>query len=119
MNHCLAESDFRELGEGMLSGFDRRVASIPDFLCAPFHQEARQLETELLSIYRFVVLSVRKEEDLAHIAACWALMVKICDDSATRLGRLSSIHPHCRAEVYYDRVLDLRNKCQRLQNLHS
>jgi hypothetical protein len=103
----------------MLSGFDQRVASIPKDLCAPFHQEARGLEIELVSIYRVVVLYVRKEQDLAQIAACWALMVKICDDSAARLGRVSEQHPYCGADIYYDRVLDLRNKCQRLQNLHS
>ncbi len=119
MNHCLAESDFRELGDEMLSGFDQRVASIPKDLCAPFHQEARHLETELLTIYRVVALCVRKEQDLAQIAADWAFMVNICDDSAARLGRLREQHPYCGADTYYDRVLDLRNKCQRLQNLHS
>lgn len=103
----------------MLSGFDERVASIPKDLCAPFYQEARGLEIELLTIYRVVVLYVRKENDLGQIAACWALMVKICDDSAARLGRLCALHPICGAEMYYDRVLDLRNKCQRLQKLHS
>src|SRR5882724_4626126 len=106
MNHCLAESDFRELGDEMLAGFDQRVASIPKDLCAPFHQEARHLETELLTIYRVVALCVRKEQDLADIAACWAFMVKICDDSAARLGHLSEQHPYCGADMYYDRVLD-------------
>lgn len=119
MISCLAESDLQNLGNEMLEGFERRVAAIPSELCAPFHSEARQLETELLSIYKFVALSARREEDLAQIARAWALMVKVCDESATHLNTLVKQHPDCGADAYHDRVLDLRNKCQRLQQMHS
>jgi hypothetical protein len=90
----------------MLEGFERRVAAIPRDLCAPFHSEARQLETELLSIYRFVALSARNEADLGQIAKAWALMVKVCDESANRLNTLVKQRPDCGADAYYDRVLD-------------
>lgn len=119
MNSCLAGSDLQSLGAEMLAGFERRVAGIPRGLCAPFHTEARQLETELLSLYKFVALSTRKEEDLEQIANAWGLMVHVCDESATRLHTLAQAHPDCGAESYYDRVLDLRNKCHRLQQMHS
>lgn len=119
MNSCLAESDLQDLGNEMLAGFERRVAAIPSDLCAPFHTEARQLETELLSIYKFVALCARKADDLAQIARAWALMVHVCDESAKCLNHLLQQHPACGADTYYDRVLDLRNKCQRLQQMHS
>jgi hypothetical protein len=119
MNSCLAESDLQDLGSEMIEGFERRVAAIPRDLCAPFHSEARQLETELLSIYKFVALSARREEDLIQISKVWALMVRVCDESADRLNTLVEHHPYCGADAYYDRVLDLRNKCQRLQQMHS
>jgi hypothetical protein len=119
MNSCLAESDLQDLGNAMLEGFQRRVAAIPNDLTAPFHSEARQLETELLTIYKFVALSTRRTEDLTQVAKAWETMVQVCDESAKRLNTLVRQHPHCGAESFYDRVLDLRNKCQRLQQMHS
>src|ERR1017187_1680056 len=79
MNNCLTGLELKELGESKIVDFDKRVASIPDYLCAPFHQEARQLETELLTIYSFVALGVRKEQDLNAVAGAWGAMVEMCD----------------------------------------
>src|SRR5438128_1668227 len=119
MINCLGESDLKELAKETLSGFDQRVASIPAELCAPFHMEARQLEAELLGIYRTVVLLVRKEDDLARVAALWKAMVEACDESLGRLRKLAQAHPECGADFYHDRVLDLRSKCHRLHQMHS
>jgi hypothetical protein len=118
MNVCLPESDLQQLGTDLLADFDRRVSSIPADLCAPFSEEAGRLQTELLMIYKFVTLCVRKEEDLAVIAAKWGMMVGICDRAAAQLGRLCQQHPDCGANAYYDQILDLRSKCQRLQKIH-
>src|SRR5438552_6169921 len=103
----------------MFDDFDRRVSVLPDQLCAPFHDEARQLETELLMLYRATVLCVRREEDIDRVAMRWAEMAAICDKSLTRLRKLSEKHPNCGAEIYYDRVLDLKNKCHRLHEMHK
>jgi len=119
MTACLAKSDFDKLANSMLDGFDQRVALLPKEMCAPFHEEARQLETELLGIHKLVVLCVRREEDLTCVSRLWELMVSLCDASAKRLGKLVKMHPQCGAQIYYDRLLDLRNKCQRLQQMHS
>jgi hypothetical protein len=119
MSCYLVESDLQELSNDMLEGFERRVASIPKDLCAPFHTEARELETQLLAIYKFVALTTRKEEDLNCVAKAWKLMVAMCDESAKHLNALVKQHPYCGADTYYDRVLDLRNKCLRLQQMHS
>jgi hypothetical protein len=119
MTNCLGHSDLQELSSTMFVGFEQRVLSIPGDLCAPFFEEARQLETELLSIYRMVALCARKEQDLACIAKGWEFMVNVCDQAAARLSKLSEQHPYCGAVLYFDRVLDLRNKCRRLQEIHS
>jgi hypothetical protein len=101
MTECLGESDVKELAESTLAGFDQEVASLPQELCVPFNQAAMRLEGELLTIYKFVVRIVRREEDLEKIARWWGTMVTQW------------------ADFFYDRVLDLRNKCQRLRQMHS
>lgn len=119
MNSCLPESDLQQLGQTLISDFRQRVAHIPKDLCAPFHKEAAQLETELMMIYKFVVLCVRQEEDLALVSKKWGMFVAICDEAAKKLSELSNHHPSCGAETYYDNILDLRAKCQRLQTIHA
>jgi hypothetical protein len=119
MNTCLPESDLRQLGNSLVSDFDQRIASIPQDLCVPFNNEASRLEAELLMIHKFVVLCVRKEEDLDAIASRWKMMVDICDNAAAKLKSLKESHPYCGAESYFDKILELRAKCQRLQVMHS
>lgn len=84
----------------------------------PFNAEAANLERQLLGIYRTVTLCVRKEEDLEKVAAWWQAMTSIRDEFSSRLAMLSSEHPLFGPEILYDRVLDLRNRCQRLQEMH-
>jgi len=119
VNACFQEDDLAEYSQQALQSFDERVARLPKDLCAPFHEEARVLETELLSLYRVVVLCTKREDDLAKVSAWWGRMVSVCDEFAQRLGALHKTHPYCGAEYYYDRVFDLRNKCQRLQKMHA
>jgi hypothetical protein len=119
MNGCLSEADLKNLSNDMLLGFENRIASIPADMCAPFHYEARQLETELLTIHKFVAICCSHTEDLPQVARNWGLMVSACDESAKKLHSLVEKHPYCGAEQYYDRVLDLRGKCLRLQQMHS
>jgi hypothetical protein len=119
MKECLKDSDLLELTEESLASFDQRLARIPEELCAPFHQEARQLDAELLTLYRVVVLCTKREDDLERVSRWWGTMVRVCDAFALRLGKLVESHPACGAEQYYDRVLELRSKCLRLQKMHS
>jgi len=119
MKESLTGADLLELSQGSLAAFDQRLARIPQELAAPFHEEARQLEAELLTVYRVVVLCTKREEDLAHVSLWWATMVRVCDEFALRLNRLVAAHPDCGAGQYYDRVLELRSKCLRLQKMHG
>jgi len=119
MRECLTDADLLELSRGSLASFEQRLANIPKDLCAPFHEEARHLETELLIVYRVVVLCTKREDDLAHVSKWWQTMVRVCDDFAMQLSKLAQAHPACGAEQYYDRVLELRSKCLRLQKMHN
>jgi hypothetical protein len=114
-----AISHLQELGESTVADFDRRIASLPAGLSAPIHEEAARLESELLVIYKMVALGARAEADLNKVASAWAGMVEICGVFASRLLTLCKAHPGCGAEAFHDRVLDLRNKCRRLEQLHS
>jgi hypothetical protein len=119
MNGCIAESDFQEMGRACLENFDRRLPAIPEDLCAPFHDQAGQLETGLLFLYKATVMCVRREADIERVAKRWGDMVSMCTLFLAKLKTLHEKHPRCGAEIYYDRVLDLRNKCQRLQEMHE
>jgi hypothetical protein len=116
---CLKESHLNELANSTLDSFDENIVKIPEDQCYAFQQEAKSLEAQLLVIYKMVVLCVRDEEDLANISKCWKLMVGLCDRFMQKVASLSEQHPYCGADVYHDRILDLRNQCQRLQKLHS
>jgi len=119
MNASLEETDLQLLASESLAGFEQRVAAIPRDLSAPFHAEARRLEAELLTVYRVVALCTKREDDLAKVAHWWGAMVQVCDSFAQRLSKLVADHPAAGADAYYDRVLELRSKCLRLQKMHA
>jgi hypothetical protein len=119
MSNCLSSLELKELGNSMISDSSLRIASIPDDLCAPFHTEARELESNLLTIYRLCAMIARKEQDLKEIAKIWGGMIELCDTFGAVLNNLAKKHPQCGADSFYDRVLDLRNKCNRLKTLHE
>jgi len=119
MSPCLDNNDLKELSTGSLDAFEKQVASIPVDLCAPFYEAAGRLESQLIVIYQMVVLCTKKEDDLEKVAQWWGSMVRVCDEFITHLEGLVALHPHCGAEYYRDRFLDLRNTCKRLQDLHA
>jgi hypothetical protein len=118
MTSCFDTSDVLALSRATLDETNRRLEAIPADLCSPFYAEAANLEQQLLGIYRTVTLCVRKEEDLDKVTAWWQAMTNICDEFGGRLATLSNEHPLCGAEIFYDRVLDLRKRCQRLHGMH-
>ncbi len=118
MTPCFNMQDVLELSRSSLAETEKRLNQIPADLCAPFYGEADKLEQQLLAVYRTVVLCVRKEEDVEQIAAWWDTMVQCCDEFSARLLELTQDHPECGADIFHNNVLDLRNRCLRLANLH-
>ena len=119
MSGCLTQSDVSEIGESLLQEFDNCVSELSPDLCAPFGQEARQLEAQLTTMYKMVAKLARSEEDLACVAAMWGMMVHFCDEASTRIRKLSHEHPNCDADQFLDKISETRNKCLRLQTMHS
>ena len=119
MNNCLRSSDFAELGTSAVKEFQRRVHNLSDDLCAPFHDEARCLETEILSFYKVAALHAKRADNLDQVASVWQTMARICDDAAKEIEALHKKHPECGAGSYRDKLIDLRNKCLRLQQMHQ
>lgn len=116
---CLDQADVFTLSRATLTESSKRLESLSVDQCAPFYEEARSLELELLSVYRMVVLCAKKEDELESVTSWWNAMTKVCDSFAEGLHELHKKHPTCGANLFYDRVLDLRNKCQRLAEMHS
>ncbi|MDQ6625720.1 MAG: hypothetical protein M3Y69_06215 [Verrucomicrobiota bacterium] len=119
MSACLDQLDIRTLADASLSESDKRLELLNQDQCAPFYEEARSLELELLAMYRTVVVCTRKEDDLAAVCRWWTVMTEICDVFASRLKSVHGKHPQCGANMFYDQVLDLRNKCRRLAEMHA
>lgn len=119
MSACFDQSDVVELSQTALAESQKRLDRITDDRCALFYEEGRSLEVELLTIYRAVVICVRKEADVARVKQWWDTMKDVCDHFATRLSEVQTRHPHCGANTFYDRVLDLRNRCRRLAEMHQ
>ncbi len=72
-----------------------------------------------MGAYKLVVLCVKKEQDLEKVAKWWEFMAATCDAYMGQIGLLNKAHPHCGADFFYDRVLEVRAKCQRMMTLHS
>jgi len=108
-----------ELSTATLAESEKRLNGIPADLCAPFYAEAGNILQQLLGVYRTVALCVRKEDDVDRVGEWWKVMVEVCDTFGTRLHALTQEHPHCGAVVFYDQVLDLRNRCERLREMHA
>lgn len=119
MSACFDQTDVFTLSEATLTESTRRLENLSENQCSAFYEEARSLEIELLSVYRMVALCAKKEDDLEHVCQWWKTMTNVCDSFAKSLHTLHGKHPSCGAKLFYDRVLDLRNKCQRLAEMHS
>jgi hypothetical protein len=116
---CLEDTDLKTIGDSLIAEFEDNIASIPDELCSSFRAAAERLETQLLMLYKVAVMMTKREEDLDRIAATFTAVAQMCDLSLTQLLDLNRKHPHCGAVPYSDRILDLKNKCLRLQRMHS
>lgn len=119
MSKCVQNSAVNELAQSTLQSFEERVSKLRSDQYSGFHAEARTLEAQLSTIHKLVSICARDEGDLDNVSELWGLMVTVCDSFSQRLGRLKDAHPNCGADVYYDRILDLRNKCVRLRDMHA
>ncbi|HEX3716501.1 MAG TPA: hypothetical protein VH595_00915 [Verrucomicrobiae bacterium] len=120
MNSCLQVQDkyLIELGDSAVAEYEQRIANIPPDLSSPFNVAAMRLQDELVCLYKLVALCARSEQNLDKVASLWEFMEGTCDRFAQELSKLHLEHPVCGADLYYNQILDLRNKCHRLREMH-
>jgi hypothetical protein len=119
MSVCLVGTDFEEIGRSALEDFDQNVSDLPKDLCAPFFQEAKSLESKLVTMFQFVSRLARNEPDMDNVASMWGAMEQLCEQAEIRVSKLSTEHPNCNADYFFDRLHQLKRKCKRLQMTHS
>jgi hypothetical protein len=113
----LTATDFEALKDEALRAFDSRVSQTDPNMCWEFDTEVSRLESQLVQFYAIAARMAKNEDDLPKIAEIWKTMTHICDSFATHLQGLIEKHPYCSAS--HDKVLDIRNKCERLRMLHA
>lgn len=113
----LIAQDLNALGTGAIKSFDDRVKNVNPDLCWEFDQEVARLEAQTMQLYGMAALASKREPDPAKVGETWRMMVTICDDVAAKIISLCAEHPACSAS--HDKILDLRNKCARLADLHG
>lgn len=110
-------SDLEKLKDSALKSFVDRMASVDPQICWEFDVEVARLESQLVQLYAFAAMAAKREETLEGTAEIWAAMVSICDAIAQTMSEFCKQHSASMAS--HDRILDLRNKCMRLQQLHA
>ncbi|MFZ4694575.1 MAG: hypothetical protein ACOYMV_05545 [Verrucomicrobiia bacterium] len=108
--------DLRALGKEALDQFEERVGRAEPGSCFAFDLEVARLESQLIQLYGVAAILARREESMEGVAALWGAMIGACDAVAARLLNLMVEHPACSAS--HDKILDLRNRCARLRDLH-
>lgn len=109
--------DFVSIKDEALRTFDYRISLADPSMCWEFDAEVARLESQMVQLYGIAVLMTKNEENLEKISDIWQSMTSICDAFASHLQTLCVQHPYCSAS--HDKMLDIRNKCVRLRDLHN
>jgi hypothetical protein len=107
-----------DIWQGTAEDFDRSIQASPPDSCGGLHDAALQIESAVKVVYRVTAHEARATEDMSEVSRLWGAMAQICQQAVKRLATLSDGRPDCGANIYLDRILDLSNKCQRLQEMH-
>lgn len=109
--------DLEEIKKSALDTFAERVAAVDPGVCWEFDLEVGRLESQLMQLYAIAAIIARREESMERTSRIWSTMVSICDAFAANLASLCKEHPAF--QVSHDKILDVRNKCARLRDLHA
>ena len=113
----LDAKDFDAITNSALKLFDERVATVAPGIRGEFDIEVARLESQVVQLYGIAALLARREMELDKIAEIWGAMIFVCDTVAQKIQSLCVEHPFCVAS--HDKILDIRNKCARLRDLHA
>ena len=82
-----------------------------------FDVQLVEMENFLLSIYRFAVLAVRREQEMARAAAVWRETLDVIDRAAKRVQRLAAKHSGVHPSL--DRILEIRHAASEMLALYA
>jgi hypothetical protein len=107
-----------DLWQGTAREFDDTLRDCPLDSSTRLQDAAIRIESAIKVVYRVTALEARAIEDMHEISRLWGTMSQICRDAVKKLGSISDKNRDCGVGIYIDRILDLANKCQRLQEMH-
>jgi hypothetical protein len=110
MTLTLELSELRSANEQALDHLSRSTE-------AQFDGQLAEIENFLLSIYRFAVLAVRREQDMARAAAAWRETLDVIDAAAKRVQRLAAKHAGVHPSL--DRILEIRHAASEMLALYA
>ncbi|MEK7676778.1 MAG: hypothetical protein AAB676_13180 [Verrucomicrobiota bacterium] len=82
-----------------------------------FDVQLVEMENFLLSIYRFAVLAVRREQEMARAAAVWRETLDVIDRAAKRVQSLAAKHSGVHPSL--DRILEIRHAASEMLALYA
>ena len=82
-----------------------------------FDAQLTEIENFLLSVYRFAVLAVRREQEIERAAALWRETLDVIDRSASRAQAIDARYPGVHASL--DRILEIRHAASEMLALYA
>jgi len=82
-----------------------------------FDAELKEIEDFLLSLYRFAVLAVRREQEMDRAAALWQETLDVIDRAARRVQGLAVRYPGAHPSL--DRILEIRDAASDMLALYT
>src|ERR1051325_4877798 len=107
-----------DLWQGTAHEFDETLRSHAIDSCSGAQDAAIRIESAIKVVYRVTALEARATEDMDEASRLWGTMAQICREAVKRLSAATEKNRDCGIGIYVDRILDLANKCQHLQEMH-
>ena len=108
--------DFEAIKDSAIKTFEERVTAAGPKTGRAFDLEVARLESQLVQLYGLAAIMARREPEMEKTAALWDTLVMICDAFAQRVRERCLEEAACQAS--YDKILDIRNACVELRDLH-
>lgn len=110
MTLTLELSELRSANEEALEQLSRTTED-------QFDAQLAEIENFLLSLYRFAVLAVRREQEMARAAAVWRETLDVIDRAAKRVQSLATKHSGVHPSL--DRILEIRHAASEMLALYA
>jgi hypothetical protein len=79
-------------------------------------RELTQIESFLLSLYRFAVLAVKTEQQFERAAEIWREILEVIDGATRQVQNIAARHPGAHPSL--DRILEIRHAATEMLALY-